>query len=317
MARIEEAVLMPQGSKWRIWLQEVRAAFFTATVVPILLGSVIAWAEGSPFQWGYFLLTLIGGIFLHAGTNVANDYFDHRSGADEQNFEYVRPYTGGSRIIQKGLLSPREVLAGAILLFLGGIFIGLFLVATRGVAIFYLGLVGVFCGFFYTAPPFRLVATGFGELLIGLNFGVLMTLGAYYVQAQRFSSEALVASLPVSFLIAGVLYINEFQDSKSDKATGKLHLVARLGRRKAARGYVALTVATYATIVLGVIANRLSPFTLLGLLTLPIAVKGARTALHYYDDYLKLTPANVAMIMTHMFTGILMTIGYLLDKLVS
>ncbi len=308
---------MPDKKLWRLWLQEIRAPFFSATVVPILLGSVIAWSHGTPFEWGYFMLTLAGGLLLHAGANVANDYFDHLSGADDQNFEYVRPYTGGSRMIQKGLMSPRQVLIGAVCFFLGGIAIGLFLVATRGTAILYLGLVGVFSAFFYTAPPFRLVSTGFGELVIGLNFGVLMTLGAYFVQARHFALEPLVASLPVSFLIAGVLYINEFQDYGADRAAGKTHLVVRLGKRRAARGYVALTFATYASILVGVAGRFLSPFTLIGLVTLPIAVKGARTALRYYDDYLKLTPANVATIMTHMFTGILMTVGYLLDGLIS
>ena len=70
-------------SKMKIWLAEVRAPFFTATVVPVLLGAVIAWARTGTFHLGLFVLTMLGALLLHTGTNVANDYFDHRSGTDD------------------------------------------------------------------------------------------------------------------------------------------------------------------------------------------------------------------------------------------
>ena len=305
---------MNDSPKWKLWMQEVRAPFFTATAVPIVLGGVIAWVSAGEFHWGYFLLTLVGGLFLHAGTNVANDYWDHRSGADEKNFEFVRPYTGGSRMIQKGLLTPREVITGALLFYLVGSLIGFYLTYSRGMGVIYLGAIGVFSGFFYTAPPFRLVARGVGEFFVGLNFGVLMTVGSYYVQTRVFAWEPVVAGVPVALLIAAVLYINQFQDFKADREAGKKHLVVRLGRERAARGYTAVMWATYISLVGGVVAGVVSPFALLGLLTIPIAIKAVRTARVHYEEYLKLAPANVGTIMTHMLTGLLMTVGYMLDK---
>jgi 1,4-dihydroxy-2-naphthoate octaprenyltransferase len=299
----------------RVWVEEIRAPFLTASIIPIILGTAIAWETSGQLHLFYFIVTLLGGICLHAGTNVANDYFDHMSRDDDINKEFVRPFSGGSRLIQKGILSPRMVLFGSLILFFSGSIMGLYLVYARGLPILYLGLVGIFCGFFYTAPPFKLSHRGVGELIVGLNFGVLMTLGAYYVQTQRFALEPLFASLATSFLIAAVLYINQFPDYTADKTVGKHHLVVRLGKKMAARGYVLLLAATYLSILLGVLLGIISPATLLGFLTIPQAVRAAGTALHYYDDTPRLIPANAATVMIHLETGLLMSIGYIADKL--
>ncbi|MCJ7618978.1 MAG: 1,4-dihydroxy-2-naphthoate octaprenyltransferase [Anaerolineae bacterium] len=304
-------------SKMKIWLAEVRAPFFTATIVPILLGATIAWARTGTFHLGLFLLTLLGGLLLHTGTNVANDYFDHRSGTDEVNVEFVRPFTGGSRLIQQGLLTPREVICGALAAFALACLVGLCLAYVRGPLILALGTFGIFCGFFYTAPPFNLVSRGIGEFFIGLNFGVLMTLGSFFVQTGYLAWEPVVAAIPVGLLIAGVLYINEFQDAPADGAVGKDHLVVRLGRRKAALGYLALLVATYAIILLAALLRITSPFTLIALATVPVAIRAIAVARAHYDEYLMLVPANAATVFIHLLTGLLLSAGYLLDKAVQ
>jgi len=295
----------------KLWIVETRAPFFTATIVPILLGSLIAWARGEPFHWDLFLMTLLGGLFLHAGANMINDYMDHLRGTDEINVEFVRPFTGGSRMIQEGLLTPRQVLSASLLCLALGSLVGLYLASVRGWAILLLGAIGLFSAVFYVTPGFSLSAIGLGELIIGLNFGVLMTLGAYYTQTGRFSWEPVVASLPVALLIAGVLYINEFQDAAADAAVGRRHLVVRLGRRLAAEGYTALMIAVYLALTSGVLFNDVTPAALLGLLTMPIAAKAVRTARAYYNDSQRLVPANAATIKVHLFTGLLMSLGYL------
>lgn len=296
--------------KIKIWLEAVRAPFFTAVLVPVLLASVMAWQNGYPVQLGYFFLTLIAGIFMHAGTNVINDYADHINGCDARNKEFVRPFTGGSRMIQNGILSPGEVLGGAILFFSISTVLGLILVALKGLPILYLGLIGTFCGIFYTMPPFNIASRGFGEFIVGLCFGTLMMLGAYYVQAQTFSASIVVASLPVSLLIAGVLYINEFPDYIADRDSGKKHLVVRMGRPRAVKGYAAIFILTYSTILLGVFTKLLTPWVLIALITLPQALKAVRIAQAHAEESEKLVPANAATVGIHLLTGLLMTAGY-------
>jgi 1,4-dihydroxy-2-naphthoate octaprenyltransferase len=296
-----------------LWLAEVRIPFFTASIVPVLLGTAVAWAREDAFHWGFFLLALLGGVLLHAGTNVANDYYDHLSGTDEANVTFVRPFTGGSRMIQRGLLQPREVLTGALILFAAGALIGVYLALARGPWLWVLGIVGIFSGFFYTAPPFRLASTGLGEMFVGLNFGVLMTLGAFYVQTKDLAWEPVIAAIPVALLIAGVLYINQFQDMEADASAGKDHLVVRLGRRRGVWLYEAILAATYLAIIVAVAAGAISPFALLALPTALIAARAVLTARRHYDEYLKLAPANAGQVMVHMLAGVLLALGYVLE----
>lgn len=294
----------------------MRVPFFTATLVPVVLGSVIAWTKGGSFNWGLFGLTLLAGILLHAGTNLSNDYFDHKSSCDEFNLEYLTPFTGGSRVIQNQILSASEVLAFAWICFgLSGL-IGIYLAIKTGWQILLLGLTGFFCGFFYTAPPIFLVSRGIGEILVGLNFGILMTQGAYFVQTGSFSLEAVLASLPVALLITAVLYINEFPDYAADKETHKDHLVVRWGRKKAAAGYVLLMSLSYALVLLGVILKSLPAWTLLVFVTFPLGWKAIKTAQIYFDQPQQLVIANANTIKVHLGTGLLLSVGYIISKLV-
>jgi 1,4-dihydroxy-2-naphthoate octaprenyltransferase len=310
------------SEKVKRWVQEVRVPFLTASAVPVALGGAIAFAATGLFDWWLFALTLIAGISLQAGTNTANDYFDHKSQNDEVNTEYVRPFTGGSRVIQKGLMTPRAVLIESIVLHLVAIIIGLYLVWQVGPAILVLGAIGVFSSIFYTAPPFKLVNRGFGEFFIGLNFGPLMTFGAYYVQTGTLSWVPIVASLPVALLIAAVLYINEYPDYSADKAVGKKTLVVRFGKEQALRGYEALMFAPYAIILLGVAValipggtaySGLPVFALLGLLTIPKALTATKAARNNYSDSILLIPAMASTIMAHLQTGLLLAAGFLLQ----
>lgn len=303
-------------NKLKLYLAEVRAPFFTASIVPIVLGSVIAYHATQSFHWPYFWLTLIGGIFLHAGANVINDYFDHLSRNDELNKEFARPFTGGSRLIQQGLLSPKEVLIEALVCLFIGSLIGLYFSYQLGWVILAIGIFGVFSAVFYVFPQVNLVGKGIGEILIGINFGILMTFGAFYVQSGTFSWAPIIASLPVALLITAVLYINEFQDARADHVVGKNHLVVRLGKKQAVKGYILIMLLTYLIVVLGVVSDTLPPVSLIALLTLPLAFKSIKIAQLNYDDSIKLVPANASTIMNHLFTGLLLIISFFLDRLI-
>ena len=299
-------------SKLESWIIELRAPFLTATFVSILLGTVIAWVRNDTFNVGYFLLAMLGGIFLHLGANVSNDYFDHKSGNDEANKEFVRPFSGGSRAIQLGLLSPREVLAGSLLFYAAAILIGVYFTLAVGPIILVLGLVGVVSGFFYTAPSLNWAGKGIGEILVGVNFGALMTLGAYYVQTGMLSVEPLASSIPVSLLIVAVLYINEFPDSVADEAVGKRTLVVRLGRAKAAYGYAAIVFSAYFFVLVNSVAGITPPQALLAMIPFPLAFRAVKHAFRFHSEARKLALANALNIVFHLLTSLLLSLGYLL-----
>lgn len=299
------------NNKIKTWMAELRLPFLTATVVSILLGTVIAWVRNDIFDQYVFVLTLVGAMSFHLGTNVANDYFDHVSGNDEINKDFVRPFTGGSRMIQLNKLTPREVLRGAIVLFSFGALIGIYLALTRGYFIFAFAAIGLISGVFYTSPLFNWGSRGFGEALVGVNFGTLLTLGAFYVQTQTLSWEPIIASIPVSLLIVSVLYVNEFPDYIADKSTKKKTIVVRLGRSKAAYGYMIIVVSAYLILFLNVLLGITPPHTLFALLPFILGLTAMRLVSKYNLIPQKLAPANALTISFHFLSSFLVSLGYL------
>jgi 1,4-dihydroxy-2-naphthoate octaprenyltransferase len=244
---------------------------------------------------------------------MSNDYFDHLSGNDQANRE-LTPFSGGSRVIQDGTLSARQVLIVSTACYVIGAAVGIYLAWARGWTILWLGLIGCFMAFFHNAPPVNLysLAPGLGELAVGLGFGPVGVLGAYYVQAQQLDLKALWASIPVGLLIAAVLYINEFPDYQADKAVGKKTLVVVFGRERAVWGYVTLLVVAYLMIVIGAVSGILPLTALLALLSLPLAYRSIQGALRYHSDTPQLIPTNAATIQIHLLTGLLLCVGYVI-----
>lgn len=304
------------GERLRIWIKAIRAPFFTASIIPVILGAVLAWHDNSVFYWQRFWFTLLGAVLIHAGTNLANDYFDHCSGCDEANANPT-PFSGGSRVIQEKEIPAKSIFFAAVsCCILGGI-IGLYLNYLSGSnVILVLGIIGVFLGFFYAAKPFRIVYGGFGELAVGIGFGALIILGTYYVQARHLSLKALLISLPIDILIALVLFINEFPDYTADKSVGKKTLVVILGKNKAMVLYHILLAAVYLAILFLVFFKFLPLFCLIAMLTLPLALKSYIVSKKYFDKVYELLPANALTIALHSTVGILLSIGLALDKLI-
>lgn len=311
---------MGKLSEWlKFWFATIRAPFFIAVITPTILGTVIAWQSTGIFYWHYFLLVLAGVICVNGGTNLINDYFDRSS--DDINVDYVAPFTGGSRTIQQGLLTPAQVFGGGVLFLAAAILIGVYLIwATwaSGPMILILGAIGVFCGFFYTAPPLKLGYHWLAEAIVGLNCGILVTLGAYWIQVQAFSWQSLeswvpvIASIPLALLIAAVLWVNEIPDYAADKAVGKNHMVVILGKARAAKGYAVLLIAAYVCIVLGVIPGGITLLALLGLLSFPLALRAMRVAIRNYADSPSLAPANALTPMIYLSTGLLISVGFII-----
>lgn len=301
---------VPEPSKFALLINATRAPFLTATAVPVLLGTAIAWKDGA-LNFGLFLLTLIATACFHIGANVINDYFDHRSGADPANFT-PGPFSGGSRVIQRGLLEVDQVRRLAFAFYGVGATLGLMLMLLTGhpLEILALGLAGFVMGYIYTMPPIRLAHRGLGELAVAVAFGPLIVVGSYFVQTGHWSLEALYASLPVALLIAAVLYINEVPDRPWDARVGKRTLVTRLSKARVIDGYAALMGGTYVLIGLGAVLGLMPLPTVIALATIPLALSALRTLRKNFQFPYRLIPANAYTIFAHLLTGLLLFYGY-------
>jgi 1,4-dihydroxy-2-naphthoate octaprenyltransferase len=253
----------------RSWFMALRPVSFTASVIPVLVGTAIA-AEYE-FDALLFALALFGSIALHAGTNLVNDYFDHVKGTDNEES------LGPSGVIQRGILSPRAVFTGGIVCFAVGAAIGLIITALVGWPVLALGLASILAGYFYTASPFSLAYRGLGEVVVFVFMGPVIVMGAYYVQVERFTWEAFIASLPIGLLVAAILHANNVRDIDNDRKNGKWTLAALAGRPLADYEFIALTIGAYAVVIVMTITGS-APWTiLLTLVSLPLAMQLVRT----------------------------------------
>lgn len=307
-------VIKPRLSTGWLFFLATRVPFLTATIVPVLLGGLVARSQGFS-AWWYMLFALVGGVAVHLGLNVANDVYDSTSGADKAN---VNPtmYSGGSRMIQYGLVDVGTMRAIMVACYGLSMVIGVFLVLTRGVTLLWIGLAGLLISFFYTAPPLRLVYRGLGEICVALGFGPIMTLGVYFVVAQRLTWEALYVSLPVGLLIMLVLYVNQIPDRAADATAGKRTIVVILGKGAIVRGYGISVAAAFALIALGPLVASTPAWTLLALAPVPLALHVYRAINQSYYSPYELMDAMGKNILLHLSVGLLLSTGYLIDVLV-
>lgn len=287
----------------RTWWMATRPFSFTASVVPVVLGAVLAAYQGYFSAW-LFALTLIGSVLIHAGTNLANDYYDWKKGAD------TKESLGPNRALQEGMLTPQQVLIGAIVCFSVGSAIGLYLVAERGVFILLLGVFSVLAGWFYTAGPRAFAYVGLGEVVVFLFMGPIMVIGSYYVQAQQVTWPVVMASLPIGFLVAAILHANNMRDLEGDLAKNKRTLANILGRRASQYEYLFLIGGSFLVLVMLVLTGYAPVLALLPLVMLPTAIQLVRKAFET-DEPAKLNRVLRATARLHGRFGWLMIFGFI------
>jgi len=299
-----------KGSRLAVWFKAVRFHYVPPSFLPAILCSLTAWCSGYKPDMPGFLMVVVGVTINHFGLNMLDDVCDYRHAVDKLATEERNPYTGGSGVLTEGLLLPKQLATAAALCFLVTAVIGLYLSATRGWPILALGLFGVFCSVFYTLPPIKFGYRGLGELGLLVNFGPVIGLGAYYVQAHTFAIEPLLVSLVLGVMMWSEIVINEIPDYEEDRAGGKMNLVARLGKRNGMTLFVAGLVTAYAILALTAFGGFAPPVLLMGLASLPLAIKSTVILRRNYRHKSAMVPANLAMIKAHVLTGVAMIAAY-------
>ncbi len=287
-----------------IWIQAIRAPSLSAAAIPVLLGVAVAARDGF-FAGGRLVLALLGAIAIQAGTNLINDYYDHESGADSEQS------LGPSLVIQRGLLTPAQVWRGGIVAFSIGAILGLILVYLCGWPILALGIPSVAAGYFYTARPVSLAYLALGELTVFIFMGPVIVTGAYFVMALHFSSAALWASIPLGFLVAGILHANNIRDIDTDNLHGKRTLATILGRTGANYELVALDIAAFATTIIAIVAHSIPWTAMLAVIAVPRAFDQVRIVMRESEPK-KLNLALMRSVQLHMEFGLLMIVAFVL-----
>jgi len=235
-----------------------------ASLLPVLFGTVVGYQvaaeQGGHFDLLAFVMAFLAVMLINLGINVLNDVYDDINGTDRINRHAIIPFTGGSRTIQKHILSREQMQYWSYLLLMGSVIVGLFLVFYKGYVVLLFGLLGLFLGVGYSMPPIKLASRGLGESAILLGVGMLPTIGAAWLQSGYFSFSALFLSIPIGLWVANIILVNEVPDSEADKASGKITLAVRFGDQATAGLFMLANLLAAAIVFISAIFGLL-PFS--------------------------------------------------------
>ena len=284
----------------RTWIMASRPRTLTAAIVPVVVGTAVAVRDGVFNPW-VALAALFSAVMIQIGTNLANDLFDFKKGAD------THTRLGPTRVTSARLLTPREVEIGMWVVFGLAAASGLYVIYVGGWPMLVIGVASILAGVAYTAGPFPLGYNGLGDLAVFIFFGLVAVLGTYYAQARAVTLGAVLAAVPVGALATAILVVNNVRDADTDRAAGKRTLAVLLGRGAARAEYAVLLTLAYAAPLALWLLRGASVWALLPLLTLPVAVRLARVVITTEGPALNRALAGTAQLLA--LYGVLFALG--------
>lgn len=206
----------------KTWLLASRPKTLPAAAAPVIMGTAMAFADGK-FHWLAALTALFGALMIQIGTNLANDYYDFKSGADNEK------RLGPTRATQAGWVTPAAMKRAFILVFALAFISGMYLVYRGGWPVLLIGIFSILFGILYTGGPYPLGYNGWADIFVLIFFGPVAVGGTYYVQALDINNLVLLAGLAPGFISTALLTVNNLRDVDTDRAAGKRTLVVRFG----------------------------------------------------------------------------------------
>jgi 1,4-dihydroxy-2-naphthoate polyprenyltransferase len=303
------------------WWVSARPFSFPASTMPVIFGTVLAYVYGGyEFKPLLFVLAFFGMVILHSGANILSDIFDYRKGLDK----FPSPVSGG---VVRGYITIREAWIASVGMLVTGTTIGLYLAYVSGPWLLAIGLLGLFVGTFYTTDaPFAMKYNGLGDLAVFLNFGILGSLGAYYVQSGTLSWIPVIWAVPMSMLVIAILHANNWRDIQSDRSGKIFTIAALLGDKSSLRYYGILIYGPFILVVLLILVPFLlfpklpaMPFTfLITIAALPLAIRLWKKALNRKNpaqplDFIALDGATAQL---NLLFGSLCTLALILHAII-
>ncbi|MFA4922997.1 MAG: 1,4-dihydroxy-2-naphthoate polyprenyltransferase [Ignavibacteriaceae bacterium] len=253
-------------STFEIWFLASRPKTLFAAFVPVIVGASLALAE-EKLNLTASVVALFCSILFQVGANFTNDLYDFLKGAD------TKKRIGPLRVLNAGLVSPRQMELAILFNFGLAFMLGLYLVYLGGYFILLIGLLSIIASLAYTAGPYPLAYHGLGEIFVFLFFGFAGTVGTFFVNTKEMSIIAFIAAIPVGALITNILVVNNYRDIEQDKAAGKNTLAVKFGKSFSRYEYLMLLSSSFLVPLLIFMNYNFRFWIFLPYITLPLAYK--------------------------------------------
>jgi len=316
---MEDQLKVPFMKKW--WIS-ARPFSFPASTMPVIFGAILAYVYGGfAFKPILFILSFVAMVILHSGANILSDIFDYQKGLDKE----PNPSSGG---IVRGIITTREAWIASVSMLVIGTIIGLYLAWVSGPWLLAIGIGGLFVGTFYTTDTtLSMKYHGLGDLAVFLNFGILGSLGSFYVQSSTLSWIPVIWAIPMSILVIAILHANNWRDIQSDKAKKIFTIASLLGDKSSLSYYGILIYGPFILVLFLIFVPFLlfpemtaMPFTfLITMAALPLAIKLWRKALNRKNpsqplDFIALDGATAQL---NLLFGSLCTVALILHAVIQ
>ena len=257
-----------KGHTIKEWILATRPWSFPASAMPVIVTIVFVWSQGYQMSWGLGLMALVNIILVHAAGNVWSDYHDYKKGVDADD-------TYGVRILTDKQFTPKEVLALSVTLQVLAVLMGLLMVWLTGITLLWFGLAGIALSLLY--PPLKYAALG--DLVIMACYAILPMLGTTFICCGEIVPEVLWLAVPIGSITVAILHANNTRDIETDQRAGIRTFPILASRSEAIRIYVCELIIPYAWLLFMTLLHLVSPWTLLTIITLPLALKNCKQML--------------------------------------
>ncbi|MFT3894127.1 MAG: 1,4-dihydroxy-2-naphthoate polyprenyltransferase [Anaerolineales bacterium] len=271
---------------WNTWILAIRPRTLPAAAAGVVMGASLAWRDGY-FRVDAALVCLFTALLLQIGSNLANDVFDFERGTD------TAERLGPTRVTQAGMLTPKQVKSGMVIVFTLAALLGLYLAWLGGWVIIVMGIAAILSAIAYTGGPFPIGYYGLGDVFVFIFFGLASVAGTYYIQAGTVTLVVWWMTIPPGMIITAILVVNNLRDLENDRKAGKHTLAVRLGEKGTRIQYMTCITIAYLILIPVAWAGMIPWASLLAWLSLPIAYQATQVVLTQ-----KGRPLNMALAKT-------------------
>ena len=293
------------GHTIKEWVLATRPWSFPASTMPVFVTMMFLWSKGIEVNWWLGIMALVNIVLVHAAGNVWSDYHDYKRGVDA-------PDTYGVRILTDKQFTPKEVLTLSLSLQVAAIVMGLLMVWLTGITLLWFGLAGIALSLLY--PPLKYAALG--DLVIMACYALLPMLGTTFICSGEIVLAVLLLAIPVGSITVAILHVNNTRDIETDKRAGIRTFPILAGRSESIKIYIFEIIMPYCWLLIMVLLGLESPWTLLAIISLPLAIKNSKKMLSCKTEGIKaIANLDEATAKLQMAFSLTLSIGLIIEAL--